>query len=259
MYTLRASAKSSTLRSRYLSMMGCLAVVSFAVPALGQSPPAASATFNPEIDAKCPEAVTEAAQIRARWPARTGSWTVTRPALRANLLLMQKQDQEVRESLRRLGGDPATDPGLARMREIDTANLKRLKHIIEQDGLPTAQMVGLDGVGAAWLIAVHAGGDPDFQEKVLKLAREHVKRGEVRADQVALLTDDWLSGRGKPQRYGTNFVISDGELKPAPMEDEANVDSLRRSVGLGTLANYACVIRAAYGPRTPQPPAEQPR
>lgn len=55
------------------------------------------------------------------------------------------------------------------------------------------------------------------------------------------------SGRGKPQQYGTNFVLRDCELKPAPMEDEANVDNRRREVGLDTPANYACVLRAMYG------------
>ena len=138
------------------------------------------------------------------------------------------------------------------MREVDSASLKRLKHIVNQDGFPTAEMVGLDGVNAAWLLTVHAAVDPDFQEKVLKLTKEHVRRGEVRSDQVALLTDDLLDGRGKPQRYGTNFVLRDGELKPAPMEDEANVDKRRRAAGLGTLANYACVLRATYGSPKPQ-------
>jgi hypothetical protein len=95
----------------------------------------------------------------------------------------------------------------------------------------------------------------DFQEKVLKLTTEHVSRGEVRSDRVAMLTDDVLAGRGRPQRYGTNFEVRDGELKPAPIEDEANVDKLRRAVGLGSLANYACIMRAAYGSPKPPPPS----
>jgi hypothetical protein len=69
-----------------------------------------------------------------------------------------------------------------------------------------------------------------------------------------MLTDDLLAGRGKPQRYGTNFVLRDGELTPAPMEDEANVDKRRRAVGLGSLANYACVLRAMYDSRKRQTP-----
>lgn len=237
---------------------GCLALALLAVPAWSESPssPATVApTFSPEIDAMCPEAVREDTELRSRMKTPNVHAPPTRPALRENLLLMAKQDQEARAFLDSSGLriDP-TSPEFVRMREVDSANLKRLKHVVSQDGFPTAKMVGFDGINAAWLLTVHAASDADFQEKVLKLTKEHVRRGEVRSDQVALLTDDLLDGRGKPQRYGTNFVLRDGELKPAPMEDEANVDKRRRAAGLGTLANYACVLRAMYGSPKPQKP-----
>jgi hypothetical protein len=103
-------------------------------------------------------------------------------------------------------------------------------------------------VGASF----HAANDADFQEKVLTLTTQHVLRGEVSSADVAMLTDDLLEGRGKLQRYGTNFVLRDGVLKPAPIEDEASVDNRRAAAGLGTLANYACVLRAMYGSPKPQ-------
>jgi hypothetical protein len=214
-----------------------------------RSDSAATAMFSPEIDAKCPDAVREAVELRSLRSTRQGPETVTRPALRQNLLLMAQQDQEARAFITSSGGriDPA-NPAVARMREVDSANLVRLKHIVNQDGFPTAEMVGIDGVDAAWLLTIHAGSDPDFQEQVLELTTDHVRRGEVRSDQVAMLTDDLLTGRGKPQRYGTNYEFRDGELKPAPIEDEANVDERRRVVGLGSLANYMCVARAANAP-----------
>ena len=243
--------------SRALIRTGCLALALLITPVWGQSLSTAAATFSSEIDAKCPEAVREVAELRSRTNAPRAPRTVTRPALRQNLLLMAKQDQEARAfsiSISSGGRIDPVSPEVVRMREVDSANLKRLKHIVIQEGFPTAEMVGLDGVNAAWLMAIHAGSDPDFQEKVLKLTRDHVRRGEVRSDQVALLTDNLLAGRGKPQRYGTNFDLHDGELIPAPMEDEANVDKIRRAFGLGSLANYACVIRASYGSPKPQGP-----
>jgi hypothetical protein len=82
---------------------------------------------------------------------------------------------------------------------------------------------------------------------VLALTAAHVLRGEVRSDQVAMLTDDLLQGRGKKQRYGTNYEMRDGELTPAPIEDEGNVDARRREVGLLTLANDMCLARAFLG------------
>lgn len=237
----------TAVRTRYL------ALALFAVPAWSQSP-SSPFTFSPEIEATCPEAVREAEELRSRMKSPNVHAPPTRPALRENLLLMAKQDQEARAFLQSSGLriDP-TSPEFARIREVDSANLKRLKHIVSQDGFPTAGMVGLDGVDAAWLLTIHAAGDADFQQQVLKLTKEHVRRGEVRSDQVALLTDDLLDGRGKPQRYGTNFVWRDGELQPAPMEDEANVDERRRAAGLGILANYACVLRTMHGTPEPQP------
>jgi hypothetical protein len=214
----------------------------------------AGQTFTADMQRNCPEAVRETEQLRAASEPPRVPKASTRPALRENLLLMAKQDQEARALVRFSEGplDAASARELKRMQDVDAANLRRLRHIIDQDGFPTAEMVGLDGVDAAWLLAIHAAGDPDFQQRVLELTTGHVRRGEVRPDQVALLTDDLLAGRGKLQRYGTNFELREGELVPAPIEDEANVDRRRRSVGLISLANYTCIIRAAYGSSAPQ-------
>jgi hypothetical protein len=242
------------IASRATARTGCLVLALLAAPAWSQDPPASSTgatTFSSEIDEICPEAVREAAELRSRTKTPAVHAPPTRPALRENLLLMAKQDQEARASIH--FSEPKS-PEVVHVLQVDASNLKRLKHIVAQDGFPTAEMVGLDGVAAAWLLTVHAEGDPDFQEKVLKLTKEHVRRGEVRSADVALLTDDILSARDKPQRYGTNFVLRDGELKPAPMEDEAHIDERRRAAGLGTLANYACIMRAMYGSPKSQKP-----
>lgn len=248
---LMTTEKQCFIASRATGRTVYLMLTLLALPAWSQSPSTSSTgvpTFSSEVDEICPEAVREAAELRSRSKTSAVHAPPTRPALRENLLLMAKQDQEVRASMHFSEAriDP-TSREVVHMREVDVSNLKRLKHIVAQDGFPTAEMVGLDGVAAAWLLTVHAEGDPDFQEKVLKLTKEHVRRGEVSSAEVALLTDDILSARGKPQRYGTNFVLRDGQLRPAPMEDEAHVDERRRAAGLGTLANYACITRAMYG------------
>jgi hypothetical protein len=186
--------------------------------------------------------VREREQLRKA--PRTQLATVTRPALRQNLLLMAQQDQEARAHLLTNGGRIDLDsPAGAHLAQVDAANLKRLKHIIAQDSFPTAQMVGFDGVDAALLLTIHAARDPDFQEQVLKLV---VARAEAREDQVATLTDDLLNGRGKKQRYGTNYEIREGQWYPAAVEDEANVDARRREVGLISLANDVCLMRALH-------------
>ena len=60
---------------------------------------------------------------------------------------------------------------------------------------------------------------------------------------MAYLTDRVLVAEGKPQRYGSQFFTVDGELKPRPIEDEANVDARRKEVGLGTMAQYTKLMK----------------
>lgn len=230
-----------------------LASAALALPAASQSePPANTDALLAKIEAQCPEAMHEV-EARSRLAQRPALGPPTRPALRENLLLMAKQDQEARAGLTvESFGDP-TSPQIVRMQQVDGPNLRRLKHIVNQDGFPTARMVGLDGVKAAWLLMLHAVDEADFQERVLQLTKGHVRRGEVSADDVAMLTDDLLVSRGKPQRYGSNFELRDGQWLPSTMEDEANVEVRRRAAGLGTLANYACVMRVMYSAQPAEP------
>jgi len=230
--------------------LACATAALLSTPTSGQAtaePPGAAGTAVSRIEAMCPDALREIEELHSRMKRPRVSARVSRPALREDLLLMARQDQEARAFLQASSWpvDPGS-PAFQWMAQVDSRNLARLKHILDQDGFPTAAQVGLDGVEAAWLMAIHAGADPDFQQRVLTLTTRHVQRGEVPSDQVAMLTDDLLAGRGRPQRYGTNFEMRDGELKPAPMEDEANIDTLRRSVGLGSMKNYACFMRAMY-------------
>jgi hypothetical protein len=73
-----------------------------------------------------------------------------------------------------------------------------------------------------------------------------VKRGEARGDDLAYLTDRVLVGEGKPQRYGTQTKIIDGEVKPDPMEDEAHVDQRRAALRMMPMAKYLVLVRKMY-------------
>lgn len=57
---------------------------------------------------------------------------------------------------------------------------------------------------------------------------------------LAYLVDRVRVAEGKPQVYGTQWGSNaDGNPEPrTPIEDEANVDILRASVGLGTIDDY---------------------
>jgi hypothetical protein len=47
-----------------------------------------------------------------------------------------------------------------------------------------------------------------------------------------------LVAEGKEQVYGTQIDMSSGEPVPFPIEDEADVNQRRESVGLGLLEDY---------------------
>jgi len=80
--------------------------------------------------------------------------------LRAELLAMQSQDLRMRDELLATGQlDGAYSP---KMEAVHRTNASRLREIIEAQGWPAEDVVGKDGAEAAWLIAQHAIGEPDF-------------------------------------------------------------------------------------------------
>ena len=87
--------------------------------------------------------------------------------------------------------------------------------------------------------------DRKFQNRCLELMTA-MGPDEVNMANVAYLTDRVLVGQGKLQRYGTQFGMSDGELKMQECEDPDNLDKRRKEVGLGTIAEYKEVMQQAY-------------
>lgn len=80
----------------------------------------------------------------------------------------------------------------------------------------------------------------------LGLLEAAVEAGEAEAKDLAYLFDRVRVAEGQPQRYGTQFTITNGQLEPAPLEDPANVDERRASVGLMPLAEYVELTRKMY-------------
>jgi hypothetical protein len=177
---------------------------------------------------------------------------VSRPALQREILDMTQRDQDVRNKLlsqlaknSNLSNLADDDPMLTSFMAVDAENLRRLKHIIDQDGFPTVSMVGLSGVHALFLLTQHADSDHVFQAQMLKVFAKRVRQGEVESADFAYLTDRVLVAQSKPQLYGTQFVLLDGKWQPKRILDEAHVDRRRRSVGLGSMADYTCILRAS--------------
>jgi hypothetical protein len=220
------------------------------VPSNDDSPDKASAE-DLVIKEKCPAAALEDQRLQAGMRHAPDVKTVSRPALQKLLLTMADRDQQAREFMMAgantdVANLKETDPRIVQLFATDASNLRQLEHVITQDGFPTIAMVGRNGLHATWLLIQHADSDPQFQSRMLTAMASSVRRGEMDSNDYALLTDRVLVAQGKPQRYGSQFELRDGDWKPKSIADPSHIDQRRRSVGLGSFANNSCRIHAIY-------------
>lgn len=156
--------------------------------------------------------------------------------LRRELLAMRHEDMRVRQELiesGELGG-----AYVPRMEEVHRRNAARLRELIASFGWPGEDIAGQDGTEAAWLIAQHAIGEPEFQRNALALLRTSASEGRAPAWHAAYVEDRIAMQEGRPQRYGTQWLDDplDGRIRPWQLADPEHVNDLRANVGLGPLA-----------------------
>jgi hypothetical protein len=162
--------------------------------------------------------------------------------VQTELAMRVEQDQALRRAVMVPG---AMTPELVdRVVAVDHENTAWMKELVTRHGWPTFAAVGEEGAANAWLLVQHADQDVDFQEQCLELLRATVEQGQASRTHLAYLEDRVAMHRGRPQRYGTQFVNESGGLKPYRLEDPARVDQWRAEVGLGTLAEYEELLRS---------------
>jgi hypothetical protein len=155
--------------------------------------------------------------------------------LRSELIAMRAEDMRVRAELvaaNELGG-----AYVPRMEAVHVKNAARLKEHIDRHGWPAEDIAGKDGSEAAWLIAQHAIGDPEFQRRALRLMHDCTIDGRIPAWHAAYLEDRIAMYEGRPQRFGTQWIDDprDGRIRPWRLADAERVNELRTSVGLPEL------------------------
>jgi len=177
------------------------------------------------------------------WRSEAPDWA----SIRADLEQRVAIDQELRSELIEQRESPAPET-FQRLAAVDQDNTGWMKALVERFGWPTRTLVGAEGAHHAWLLVQHADQDPDFQEHCLGLMGQAVALGEADPKDLAYLEDRVALSRGRPQRYGTQFVADSGGqgLVPHTLADPDHVDELRASVGLGTLEEYAAMVNATH-------------
>lgn len=155
--------------------------------------------------------------------------------LRHELLAMRAEDLRVRQEL--LDADQLGGAYVPRMETTHRKNAARLRELIAEHGWPGENLAGEDGAEAAWLIAQHAVGEPDFQREVLHLLQNCAAAGHCPAWHAAYLEDRIALHEGRPQRFGSQWVDDprDGRARPSKLADPEHVNDLRASVGLQPL------------------------
>lgn len=124
------------------------------------------------------------------------------------------------------------------IKQIDINNTKRLKEIIEKEGYPTIDKIGVDASEAVWLLIQHADLDRDFQIDCLELMKQ-LQGGYINKKNIAYLEDRVRVGMGKPQMYGTQFYRrEDKKLVLRDIENIEGVDQRRKEMDLDTLDKY---------------------
>ncbi|WNG56180.1 hypothetical protein F0U59_16470 [Archangium gephyra] len=134
----------------------------------------------------------------------------------------------------KLGGKEPKRKGTAKeqLKAVDAKNTVRLKEIIARNGWPTRPLVSESGNEALSALVEFANVDLPTRKRWLLLAQKAVGRGESSSKALAKETDRVLIAEGKPQRYGTQFQVVGGKRVYHPIEDEANLDARRATLGL---------------------------
>ena len=153
---------------------------------------------------------------------------------------MQEEDQAVRRAFHYRTLTPDEEHSLSRrMHEVDSANVVKLKWLIDTLGFPTWERVCSYGSYDAWVIAQHA--PMQYQYEFIKPFRQAVADTNADPGNLAYLEDRLRTWRGLPQLYGTQFmsnVTNNKTVWNCPIADKKNVDDRRGGMQLYALEEY---------------------
>ncbi len=163
--------------------------------------------------------------------------------LREAMTEIRRTDQlyrgAMRETSEKYGWEsPQMDSLWTLQNTLDSINQELIVGIIDQQGYPGSSKVGPRLANTAFLVIQHA--PQAIQEKYLPVLTREAEKGELRWGSLALLIDRVRLKQGKKQIYGSQIHgnAQEGHYF-GPIEQPYEIDSLRNSVGLGPLQDYA--------------------
>lgn len=181
--------------------------------------------------------------INARW-AEAAKASGLNLALVEEFAEIRMTDQLYRKQMRvtsdKFGSQsPQMESLWNRQNRADRINIRKIVVAIDQYGYPGKSLVGPRQASTAFLVIQHA--ELEVQEKYLKTITDAADAGEVEWSSVALLVDRVKMRSGEKQIYGSQ-INQDPETEEyffAEIENPYKIDSIRATVGLGSLQEYA--------------------
>ena len=170
---------------------------------------------------------------------------ISNPALRDELLAMEKVDQAEREKCNSGSAEARAKCYVEISERVDKSNTRRLEQIFETHGFPGRKLVGLEGVRAFMLLLQHAPDDR-LREKCEKPIERAFKAKELLPQDYSSFIDRFRLHQGKGQLYGTGFEMKDGKMVLSKTEDIKNLEKRRKKIGLPPLSEYIQMLKDAY-------------
>ena len=179
--------------------------------------------------------------------------TINDDSIRQLIDKMVKEDQYWRSMLRkynnREGGINFSYGEIERnIHKTDSISYLSLRYIIKSVGYPNYDKVGEISSRNFWLLSQHQDANVEFQDSVLTLMKIEVDKGKAPADNYAYLLDRVRINSGKKQVYGTQMELDsiNHTFKPKPIEENSNLNNLRKAMGLPSIEEYTKIMNEHY-------------
>ncbi|NIK07550.1 hypothetical protein FHY11_001016 [Xanthomonas arboricola] len=126
----------------------------------------------------------------------------------------------------------------ADLRLLDDSNiLYAEEQIARYGGWPAPPRISEDMQQQLWALVQHGDHRPELQYDALQ-ALQRSYEGRALPRQYAFLHDRVMLKLTGRQRYGTQVTCVDGKRVAQPLDGSGDVDALRTSVGMDSLADY---------------------
>ena len=163
--------------------------------------------------------------------------------LRDELLKLRENDQKRFQGS--IGESGKSEALLKRMQESKEKNTAALCPLMKKFGWPTVDVVGNEGVAAAFLLLKNSSSY-QLQIDLLPVIVAAAKKGEILRPEFAGYFDRLRLNVGLKQLFGTQATIQDGFLVLYPIEAEAQVDARRKQYDLPPMSEYLRYLQNTY-------------